>query len=127
MKQHLSGASLLLRLSIGGMMITHGYPKVIRLISGEMKFPDPLGFGELPSFILTVFAEFVCSILIIIGWKTKLATVPPAIVMLVAATIIHWDDPWKQKEFALLYLIGYITIFLIGSGKYSLDWKLKKP
>ena len=126
MKKDVSLTSLLLRVSISAMMLTHGYGKFIRLISGETQFPDPLGFGELLTLILAVFAEFVCSILLIVGFKTRLAAIPPAMVMLVATFVIHWEDPWRRKEFALLYLVGYIAIFLIGSGKYSLDWRLKK-
>lgn len=109
------------------MLLTHGYGKFIRLISGNTSFADPIGIGEFPSLILTVFAEFVCSILLIIGFKTRLASIPPAIVMLVATFIIHWDDPWNKKEFALLYFVGFVTIFLLGPGRYSLDWRLKKP
>ncbi len=126
MKSDNSLASLILRVSLSGMMLTHGYGKFIRLISGETQFANPLGIGELPSLILAVFAEFVCSILLIVGYKTKWAAIPPAIVMMVATFIIHWEDPWRRKEFALLYLVGYIAIFLLGPGKYSLDWRLKK-
>ena len=126
MKSNESIASLLLRLGIGGMMLGHGYGKFINLVAGETAFADPLGLGQTLSLILTVFAEFICSILIIVGFKTKLAVVPPAIVMLVAAYMIHWNDPWNKKEFALLYFVGYITLYFLGSGRYSLDWKLKK-
>lgn len=107
-------------------MLTHGYGKFMKLISGNFSFANPFGIGELPSLILTVFAEFVCSILLIIGFKTKLASVPPAIVMLVAAFMIHWGDPWRKKELALIYFVGYLAIYLLGPGKYSLDWRLKK-
>ncbi len=119
-------ASLLLRLGLGAMMLTHGYGKFIRLISGETGFADPLGFGQLPSLILTVFAEFLCPILLIFGFKTRLASIPPAIVMLVAVFLIHWNDAWRDKEFPLLYLVGFIAIYLLGPGNYSLDWRLKK-
>lgn len=127
MNNDTSLASLLLRISIGSMMLTHGYGKFMRLISGETSFANPIGLGEYPSFVLTVFAEFVCSILIILGYKTKWAAIPPAIVMLVATFIVHWEDSWGRKEFALLYFTGYVILFLIGSGRYSLDWKSKKP
>jgi putative oxidoreductase len=41
--------------------------------------------------------------------------------MSVAAFIVHFDDPFKSKELALLYLAGYLIIFVIGPGKYSID------
>lgn len=122
----MSLSTLILRLSLGAMMLTHGYGKFMKLMSGNFGFADPIGVGELPSLVLTVFAEFVCSILLIIGFKTKLATIPPAFVMLVAVFVMHWDDPWGKKEFPLLYFVGYLVIYLLGPGKYSLDWRLKK-
>jgi putative oxidoreductase len=41
--------------------------------------------------------------------------------MLVAAFIVHLDDPFKRKELALLYLVGFLIIFLMGPGKYSVN------
>ena len=92
----------------------------------EPSFGDPLGIGEVPSLFLAVIGEFACPILLILGFKTRLASIPPAITMMVAAFIVHANDPWGRQEFPLLYLVGFIAIFLLGSGKYSLDWKLKK-
>lgn len=120
-------ASLILRLSFGGMMLTHGWGKFNRLISGNLSFGDPIGIGEAPSLVLAVIGEFICPILLMIGYKTRISSIPPAITMLVAAFIVHADDPWGKKEFPLLYFFGFLVIFLLDSGKYSLDWKLKKP
>ena len=33
---------LLLRLGFSGMMLTHGVPKLLQLIQGDIGFPDPL-------------------------------------------------------------------------------------
>ena len=41
--------------------------------------------------------------------------------MAVAAFIVHASDPIGTKEKALLYLIGFVVIFLAGPGKYSID------
>ena len=43
--------------------------------------------------------------------------------MFVAAFIVHFDDPFKNKELAILYLVGFLIIFLMGPGKYSIDRK----
>ncbi|MEO1256123.1 MAG: DoxX family protein [Bacteroidota bacterium] len=119
-------SSLILRLGFGGMMLTHGWGKLNQLLNGNFSFPDPIGVGSEISLVLTVIGEFVCPVLLILGWKTKLASIPPAITMLVAAFIVHASDPWSNKEFPLLYFVGYLSIYFLGGGKYSLDWKLKK-
>lgn len=118
---------LILRLGMGGFMITHGWPKLMKLFAaGPIEFGDPIGLGPTLSLILTVFAEFVCSILLIVGFKTKWAAIPLAFTMLVAAFVVHGDDPFSRQEKALMYAVAYIVIALIGAGKYSLDGKLGK-
>lgn len=42
--------SLILRLIGGGFMLTHGFPKLMKLINGDMGFADPIGLG--PEFSL---------------------------------------------------------------------------
>jgi putative oxidoreductase len=105
------------------MMLTHGYPKFQKLISGDFEFGDPIGIGAAPSLFLTVIGEFVCPILLIVGFKTRWVAIPSAITMLVAVVIVHGDDPFGTKEKALLYLTFFIAIILLGPGKYSIDKK----
>ena len=114
---------LILRICIAAFMITHGWPKLLRLLEGgEIQFGDPIGLGPTLSLILVVFAEFFCSILIGIGLGTRLASIPLIFTMLVAAFIAHADDPFRQKEMALLYLLFYVFLLVVGSRKYSLDY-----
>src|SRR6056297_32581 len=109
------------RISMSLMMVTHGLPKFQKLIAGDFEFGDPIGIGATPSLFLAVIGEFICPILVIVGYKTRLASIPTAITMLVAAFIAHSDDPFGSKEKALLYLVTFITIALLGPGKYSID------
>ena len=89
---------LLLRLGFGGMMLTHGIPKLMKLVQGNMEFGDPLGIGSTLSLILVVIGEAICPLLIIIGYRTRLATIPTIITMAVAAFIVHAGDPFGTKE-----------------------------
>jgi len=107
-------------------MLTHGWPKLQRLLAGDMKFGDPLGLGPEVSLVLVVFAEFLCSILIMLGLGTRLASVPLIVTMAVAAFIAHADDPFQRKELALFYLVVFVVLLLSGSGKYSVDQFLQK-
>jgi len=113
---------LVLRVSISVLMLTHGFPKLMKLFSGgEIKFPDPIGIGATGSLSMAVFSEFFCSILVLIGFKTRWASIPLAITMFVAAFVIHGSDPFGRKEKAILYLVTYIVLFITGSGRFSLD------
>lgn len=119
--------SLVLRVSVAAFMLTHGIGKLNLLFSGnEIQFPDPIGLGATFALSLTVFAEVLCSILIGLGLLTRFASIPLIMTMLVATFVIHGADPFAKKEFALLYLLIYLAVFVIGSGKYSLDYLFQK-
>ncbi|MEP0265173.1 DoxX family protein [Dokdonia sp.] len=114
---------LVLRVGVSGLMLTHGFPKLLKLLQGDFDFADPIGLGGMITLILTVIAEAICPVLIIVGIKTRLATIPPIIAMGVAAFVVHAADPIATKEKALLYLVAFIAIGLMGAGKLSLDRK----
>jgi putative oxidoreductase len=134
-----SAGLLILRLGIGGYMLTHGWGKVQRVIAGEFEgFPDPFGLGSTGSLLLVAFAEFVCALLVMAGLATRLAAVPIAFAMGVAAFWAHGADPWTMGRAAELYAAGeaehagskqpalmYMTVFLAliftGPGRLSVD------
>ena len=111
---------LLMRVGFSVGMMTHGYGKFLKVIQGNFEFGDPIGIGPTFSLILASIGEFIAPILIIIGWKTRLATIFPALTMLVAFTIAHDGDPFSRKEKAFFYLIAFLTLYFTGPGKYSL-------
>jgi len=113
---------LLLRIGASVTMMTHGYGKLQMLINGD-EFGDPLGLGATPSLFLATIGEFVCPILVIFGFKTRWAAIPTAATMAVAFFIVHASDPFQRKELPLLYLIIFVSIILLGPGKYSADRK----
>lgn len=113
---------LVLRLTFGLTMMTHGKGKLMDLFSGNpIDFPDPLGVGATTSLGLTVFAEFVCSALVALGLFTRLSAVPVVICMVVAFFVIHAGDTFGDREHAFIYMMGYVAIFLLGGGRYSID------
>jgi len=118
---------LFLRVGIGATMLTHGIPKLQMLFAGgEIAFPDPIGIGAIWTLILVVFAEVLCSALLILGFLTRLASIPLIINMAVAFFVIHGADPFAKKELALLYLLVYLMIEVFGGGKFSLDRVIRK-
>ena len=117
---------LIARVMIAALMLTHGIPKLQMLLSGEpVKFLPVMGMSPELSLVLTVFAEVICSIFILVGFATRLAAIPLIITMLIAALVIHGADPIAMKEPALHYLLVYIVLLLAGSGKYSVDYLLQ--
>lgn len=116
-------ALLLLRVAAGAFMLTHGMGKFSNLVGDEpISFADPIGIGKPASLVLAVFAEVLCSILLIFGIATRFAAIPLLITMLVAVFIIHANDEFGRKELALLYAIIYLSIAIAGAGKISVDY-----
>jgi putative oxidoreductase len=112
---------LLLRLTAGLFMATHGWGKALRLVSGDTKFADPLGIGQLPSLILATFAELLCALAVAAGLWTRLAAIPVAVAMAVAGFVQHARDPFSDRELALVYCAVFLSIALLGGGRYSLE------
>lgn len=117
----LDWALLILRLGVGILMITHGWGKFTKVLAGSDQFGDPIGLGPSTSLALAAFAEFICSILIILGLATRFVVIPPMMVMMVAFFIVHAEDDFGRKEKTLLFLFPYISLLIAGPGKFSLD------
>lgn len=121
---------LILRLGFGIYMATHGWGKAELVFKGEFgQFPDPLGIGSTLSLIGAATGEFLCALLVAIGFLTRFAALGAAFTMGVAAFIIHQNDPWTasaasggaSKESAMLFVIAFLAIVFTGAGRYSLD------
>jgi putative oxidoreductase len=113
-----------LRLGISLLMIPHGWSKLQRLNTNPGDFYNFLGLSSEFSLLLIVIAEFFCSILLILGAGTRLILIPLMIGMLVVVGMVHHGDPFSEKEHALLFLVPYLTLFITGPGKYSIDYIL---
>lgn len=116
---------LILRIFAGATMaIAHGWGKLKGFSEMSSQFPDPIGVGSPTALGLAVFAEFFCSIAIVLGLFTRAAAIPLLITMLVAAFMIHGSDPFQKKELALFYGTVFLTLVFTGAGKFSIDAKL---
>ena len=116
-------ALLILRVASSGMLLTHGIPKIQKLFASPIEFGDPIGVGPTLSLILALIGEVVAPVLIIVGFKTRLAAIPAFITMAVAGFIVHAEDGFGTKEKALLYALIFLVIYIAGAGKISIDKK----
>jgi len=112
---------LILRSGIGLLMLPHGLKKLQGFSEKAEGFYNFLNLGGEISMALIIFAEFFCSILLILGLGTRLALIPLIIGMIVVVFMVQWQHPLSDKESGLLFLIPYVVLFISGPGKYSLD------
>ncbi|QWT87219.1 DoxX family protein [Chryseobacterium sp. PCH239] len=118
---------LAVRVFVGFAMLSHGFPKLQMLLAGgKIEFFDFMGLGSQVSLILTVFAEFVCSILLILGLFTRVALGFLIFTMIIAGFVVHGADPFEKREMSLIYLSVYLLLMVIGAGKVSVDHMIER-
>lgn len=123
----LDAVLLTVRVSVALLMLLHGFPKLEKLLGpGTVEFPGIFGLSPTASLALAVFAEVGCSLFLLFGFATRLATIPLMLTMLVAVFYIHMHDPFARQELGLLYLLIYFILLVTGSGKYSADYMLQR-
>jgi putative oxidoreductase len=118
---------LLVRVFIGFAMLSHGFPKLQMLLEGgKIDFFDFLGMGSQITLGLTVFAEFVCSIFLILGLFSRIALGFLIFTMIIAGFVVHGADPFAKQEMSMIYLSIYLLLIIFGAGKVSVDYMIEK-
>ncbi len=120
---------LCVRLFFAVLFFMHGLDKMTNFNELSLTFPDVLGFGSYMSLMLSIFAEFCCSLFLMAGLLVRVMLVPMIIAMAVAFFDVH-DAMMPEGELSLIYLIVFVILYLTGPGRFSLDYiidmRLKK-
>jgi len=118
---------LLLRLTLGVLMLFHGVSKLMNGIDG---ISGMLANRGIPGFLAygVFIGEIIAPVLLIIGYRTRLAALIFAVNMLVAVLLAHSNDIFtlsKSGGWAIeligLYFFGALTLGLTGGGRFSLS------
>ena len=112
---------LLLRLTLGTLMMSHGYEKLVSYNHTKLEFYNFLGLGSTTSLILCIFAEFFCALFIIIGLFTRIVSIPLIINMIIVVFNVHAMEFFGKAELGTLFLAGFLVLLLIGPGRVSVD------
>jgi len=112
---------LILRLGFGILMIPHGYAKYASFGDKQNDFMDFMGLGPATSLVLAIFAEMICSILLVLGLFTRAATIPLIITAVVITFLAHEGDIFGKGYGGFSYLLVYIVLLLLGPGRFSMD------
>jgi putative oxidoreductase len=119
---------LLLRLGACGLLLYgHGWGKLTHFSERASRFPDPLHIGSPASLALTVLAEVFCAIAVALGVATRAAAVVLVGLFAVLVFVHHGDDPFKQRELAMIFGVASLALLFTGPGEFSLDaWLARK-
>jgi len=119
---------LILRISVGIVMVAHGLPKIFwKRELFNKKWKKEYGF-PLGSVILTGIVQVAGGLAIIVGIFTQLSSLILALNMLVATYISIWkhNEPFlstpegKGWDVNFLLVGALITLVLLGGGTWSL-------
>ncbi len=121
-------AKLLLRVSLGVLILFHGIHKVIHGIGGVKSLVVSAGLPEFLAYGV-YFGELIAPIFIILGLYARVAATALFFNMLVAIYLAYGFSLTLSKtgglswETPLLYLIMSLLVILFGSGKYAVNSK----
>jgi putative oxidoreductase len=136
-------ALFILRLSGFGLLVVHGWGKLVSLAGGNTGFADAVGRLGFPMPLAFAWAaalgETLGGLLVGLGLFTRFAAPVCAFTMAVAAFAMHQAHKhllvklgllsaspetvkaWGSPEMALLYLACFVAVALLGAGRFSLD------
>ena len=115
------------RIFLSTLFLIEGINKIFNY-EGTTQYMESFGVPEYLA-IPAIIIEILFPLLLIIGYKTKIASLVIAIFTIIVATIFHtnFDDHMQFITFFKDIAIagGFIIIFVNGPGKFSLDYKLE--
>jgi putative oxidoreductase len=119
-------ALLLLRLWLGiSLFAQHGIEKFVNYSKWKEHFPDVIHVGSATSLTFALITDGICSLLVLAGVGTRIASLFIVINLFVVFITMHkFSFAGDHAELVYLYLGGYLAIFIAGAGKYSIDQKL---
>ena len=123
----LNAGLLFFRVATGlTMAFAHGLGKIPPK-QGFIGFLAKLGFPTPEVFAwLAGLSELVGGLFLAVGLATRFSAASLTFTMGVAAFMAHASDPWKAKELAIVYMFGYVFLFISGPGKFSVDAMISK-
>jgi putative oxidoreductase len=126
---------LLIRVMLGTLMAFYGFEKLTHF--NEMAASDFwaknisfFGMSGAVPLTLTIFAEFFCSLLLIVGLFSRFSLIVLAFCMayiflvIFPMEILSKGQNGYEFNSAFTYFIIYVGLLFTGVGKYSLDAKL---
>jgi putative oxidoreductase len=116
---------LLLRVISGlSLFIKHGVEKLTNHAHMASHFPDPVHIGRHPSFLVAMFSDAICSLLVVLGLGTRVAAFIIFMNLGVALYFVHHlAFRTEHVEMMVAYMAGFVALVFTGAGRFSLDWK----
>jgi putative oxidoreductase len=107
------------------LMMVHGLKKIGIGTGIAETVPNPFGFPYWFNESFAIASNLIFPLFIIVGYFTRLATIPVLAVTLSGYFIVHLHDPLLISDVPFMYSLSFLLIAFSGAGKYSLDHFLR--
>lgn len=126
MNKNIDLGLLLIRISAGGLMLFHG---VAKMINGIEQMSESMG----PFAYAVYLGEVIAPLAILLGFRTRIASLFLAITCIVATYVAHLDQLFSisehgggyGNELLSFYFLSALALFFTGGGKYAISSKNK--
>lgn len=117
---------LILRLTLGGLLLFHGVDK---LLDGTGFIERELASHGLPAFLAygVFIGELIAPLMVILGYQTRIGALLIVINMVVAIALVHAHqlialgrNGGLVLELQYFYLLSALALIFLGPGKYKL-------
>lgn len=118
---------LIVRLTVGGLMLFHGVAKIIHPASLDF-ISGMLSANSLPGFLVygVYIGEVVAPLMVIAGYQARIGGLLMGINMLFALFLAHSGDIFSLSahggwsiELQMFYLLSSIAVVFLGSGRLA--------
>lgn len=109
------------------MFIKHGTEKLFTFHKMAQTFLDPVGIGPVPTLVIAMIADGICSLLIVAGLGTRWAALYSFSNLFVAWAIPHHfallshTSMGAAGEALFAYMTACMALFIMGPGRFSVD------
>lgn len=108
------------------IMVAHGFKKIGIGVTEAEHVPNPLHLPEAFNSAFAISANIFFPFLVLIGFCTRLATLPILAVTLTGYFVVHLHDSFLEKDAPFIYSVVFLLILVLGPGKVSIDNYLRK-
>src|SRR5215813_12960784 len=125
-------AALLLRLTLGGLFLTHASLKIFVFTpAGTAQFFESIGLPGALAY-LTILVELISAVALILGIQTRIASLAGCVILLGAIFTVHihngffFNNPNGGWEYPAFWIVALLVQALLGDGAYALLPSTKK-
>lgn len=118
-------AALLLRLTLGGLFLTHASLKIFVFTpAGTAQFFESIGLPGALAY-LTILVELCSAIALILGIQTRIAALAGCVILLGAIFTVHihngffFNNPNGGWEYPAFWTVALLVQALLGDGAYA--------